>query len=64
MSKVIDEFRVKQYAVLRLDEMPQKTYRKYRIANIEFEPVPLYDMPQCIAIQSEADFTGKTVEFI
>lgn len=64
MSKVIDEFRIRQYAVLELDEMPQKPYHKFRIGGTELEPVPMYDMPQCIAVQSEQSFIGETVEFI
>lgn len=64
MSKVIDEFHINQYAVLKLDRMTEKLFRKYRIDDIEFEPVPIYDMPQCIAIQSDKSFIGATVEFI
>lgn len=64
MSKVVDEFRIRQYAVLKLDKMPQVNYRKYRIGTEEFEPVPIYDLPQCIAITSDKSYLGKTVEFI
>ncbi len=46
MSKVVDEFRIRQYAVLKLDKMPQVNYRKYRIGTEEFEPVPIYDLPR------------------
>lgn len=64
MSKVIDEFRINQYAVLKLDIMPEKEYKKFRISGQELEPVPIYDMPQCIAVQSEESFIGQIVEFI
>ena len=33
--------------------MPEKMFRKYRIGGIESDSVPIYDMPQCIAIHSE-----------
>lgn len=64
MSKIIDEFRVGKYVVLKLDTMPQAKHRKYKIDSVEFEPVPIYDTHQCIAIESDENFIGKTVEFI
>lgn len=64
MSKVVDEFRINQYTVLKLDKMPQVSYRKYRIGAEEFDPVPIHDLPQCIAIASDKSYLGKTVDFI
>ena len=64
MSKVIDTFHVEKYTVLILDEMPRTDYHKFRIDGKEFEPVPVYDAPRCIAIMSDEQFLGKTVEFI
>ena len=64
MSKVVEEFRIRQYAVLKLDKMPQVHYKKYRIGTEEFEPVPIYDLPQCIAITSDKSYLGEIVEFI
>ena len=53
-----------KYAVLRLDVMPKTKYRQFRIDGNLYDPVPVYDMPQCVAIQSEEKFIGKTVEFV
>lgn len=64
MSRVIDEFQIDKYRVLKLDEMPQKIHRKYQIRGEEFEIVPVYDAPCCIAVQFEPSFIGETVEFI
>lgn len=64
MSVVISEFKIHKYVVLKLDKMPKTKYTKYRIGNIEFAPVPVYDMPSCIAIESNESFIGKTVEFV
>ena len=64
MSRVTDEFRIGKYAVLKLDKMPQEKHWKYKIDGMEFEPVPIYDAQQCIAIESNDNFIGKTVEFI
>lgn len=64
MSKVVSEFRVKNYIVLKLDKQPLTSYYKYRIDGKEYDPVPIYDMPGCIAIESEKSFIDKQVEFI
>ena len=50
--------------VLKVDEMPKRGYNKFRIEGIEFDPVPIYDMPQCIAIESNKQFLNKVIEFI
>ncbi len=64
MGRVIENFRIGKYAVLKLDEIPKTEYDKFRIEGKEFEPVPVYDMPQCIAIESNEQFLNKIVEFI
>jgi hypothetical protein len=64
MGKVIDEFQIGQYKVLKLDEIPKKSYHKFRVDGIEMMPVPAYDMQQCIAVQSSQSFLGKDIEFI
>lgn len=52
MSKVIYEFHIKKYTVLKLDKMPKKSYHKFMIDGNEYKPVPIYDMKNCIAIES------------
>lgn len=64
MSKVVDSFNIRQYAILKLDEMPKHRYKRYNIGGHIFEPVPVYDMPSCIAVESDEDFTGEEVEFV
>jgi hypothetical protein len=65
MCKVISEFRVKNYAVLKLDEdRPLKKYSKYLIDGVEYEIVPVYDAPRCIAIESNDSFLNKEIKFI
>lgn len=64
VAKVVDEFSVKQYKVLTLDQMDMpKNYRKYVIDGKQYDIVPVYDLPGCIAIVSDDSFIGKTVEF-
>ena len=64
MSKVVYEFHIKKYTVLKLDEMPQKAYRNFLIDGNEYKPVPIYDAKNCIAIESSKSFIGKIVEFV
>lgn len=64
MVKVIDEFSIKQYKVLTLDQMDMpQNYSKYIIDGKPFDVVPVYDLPGCIAVVSDDCFIGKTVEF-
>ena len=65
MNKVISEFSVGKYKVLTLDEKQSNvTHDKYLIDGKEYEPVSIYDAPNCIAIESNDTFEGKTVKFI
>lgn len=64
VAKVVDEFSIKQYKVLTLDQMDMpKNYRKYVIDGKPYDIVPVYDLPGCIAIVSDDSFIGKNVEF-
>lgn len=63
--KVISEFSLGQYKILALDgELPTQRYSKYVIDGKPFNIVPLYDLPNSIAIESNDCFIGKTVEFM
>lgn len=64
MNKVVSEFAIDSYKVLTLDgEMPKRSYREYIIDGKRYEIVPVYDLQNCIAIQSADNFIGKTVLF-
>lgn len=65
MRKVVSQLHLSKYTLLSLDgPIPAKEHRKYRIDGIEYNIVPVYDMPNSIAIATEGHFVGKTVEFI
>lgn len=65
MYKVISEFSVGKYKVLRLDgPNPNKEYTKYLIDGKEYAIVPMYDAVDCIAIEASGSFKGKMVEFV
>lgn len=65
MRKVVSQMRVSKYTLLSLDgSIPMKEHRKYRIDGVEYDIVPVYDLPDSIAIIAEGSFVGKNVEFI
>ena len=65
MNKVISEFGIGKYKVLHLDEKkPPKAYTQYEIDGKHFKAIPIYDAPNCIAVESDGSFKGKTVEYI
>ena len=65
MIKIVDSWNVyDDYVLLTVEKMPKHSYWKYKIDGKIYEPVPVYDAPNCIAIRAKGDFTGKYVEFI
>lgn len=65
LNKVISELTVNKYKVLILDERQTNIdYNSYLIDGKEYKPVSIYDAPNCIAIESDDTFKGKTVEFV
>ncbi len=64
MNKVVSEFAIDNYKVLTLDgEMPKRKYTEYVIDGKRYNIVPVYDLRNCIAVQSADNFIGKTVMF-
>lgn len=64
MAKVISEFIIGKYKILKLDSaLPLKGYTKYVIDGNDYDIVPIYDAVNCIAIESKDSFIGKIVEF-
>lgn len=64
MYTVLSEFRVGDYAVLKLNkDKPLKEYSKYLIDGLEFDIIPIYDASRCIAIKTKDSFLNKNVEF-
>lgn len=65
MRKVISQWKIGKYLVLELDQsLPKTEYTKYSISGNDYDPVPVYDLPNHIAIEATGNFEGKTVEFI
>lgn len=64
MRKIIEDFQVSRYRLLKLDgELPRCGYSKYIIDGNVYDIVPVYDAPNCIAVESTDSFKGKCVEF-
>lgn len=54
-----------KYTALEVNqELPLKSYHKYRIDGIDYDPVPVFDLPRHIAIEAQGNFRGKIVEFV
>jgi len=65
VNKVISDFSIGKYRVLKIDgEIPKKSYSLFRIDGKEYESVPIYDTLNCIAIESSESFLGKQVDFV
>ena len=65
MRKIISAIRVGKYTLLSLDgPVPPEEHSKYCIDGIEHDIVPVYDLPNNIAVTAEGSFVGKTVQFI
>lgn len=64
MPKVVHEFSIGKYKILKLDEAkPNKKYKAYQIGGKVYDIVPMYDAENCIAIESSDSFVGETIEF-
>lgn len=44
--------------------MPECKYYYFIIDGKKYRPVPVYDVKNTIAVESDENFIGKTVEFI
>lgn len=64
MNKVLSSFSIGKYRVLKLSTMPTKPYSHIKINEKVFTPVPVYDMKNCVAIESNCNFTNSAIEFI
>lgn len=64
MSKIISNFIIDKYSVIKVDEIPAKPYNKIKIGNDFFKPVPIFDAKNCIAIESNKKFISENIEFI
>ena len=60
--KVVSQWKIGKYLALELNQsLPKTEYTKYKISGKEYEPVPVYDLPNHIAIEATGDFEGEEV---
>lgn len=63
MSKITNEISVEKYKILKLDVMPTAPYKAAIIKGHQYALTPIYDAPNCIAIESDKSFIGEEVLF-
>lgn len=64
MAKVIKELAVGKYRLLTLDKPDDvQDFTHYEIDGKSYAFVPLYDIPNCIAIEANESFVGRNVVF-
>lgn len=65
MRKIIDDFSVGKYRTLVLDgELPNNHFSLVKIDGVIYDVTIPYDIENSIAIQSDKEMAGKSVEFI
>ncbi len=65
LSKIVKALRAGENTVLMLDsKLPEKMWSKVLIEGVEHTTVPVYDLPNCIAVKGYGAFVGKSVSFI
>lgn len=62
--KPCKEMKIKQYTVLQFSELPSQPYRKLYAKGKIFDIVPIYDMENCVAIESTDIFLNEDISFI
>lgn len=63
MSKITNEISIEKYKILKLDVMPTTPYTSVIIRGRKYNLAPIYDAPNCIAIESRESFVGAEVFF-
>ena len=64
--KIIDDFQVFEYRVIRVESIPDIIFNKVKIKGQIYELVPTYDIENCVAFEYDGDDTlhNCEVEFI
>lgn len=63
--KIICIMQVDKYQIIKFKEKPSCDFKKVKIGEQIFNPIPAMDTTNCIAIESKEDHSGiKVIEFI
>ncbi len=64
--KIIDDFQVFEYRVIRVESIPDIIFNKVKIKGQIYELVPTYDIENCVAFEYDGNdtFLNCEVEFI
>lgn len=64
MIEVNYEFQVGKYKILKLSSFPKTLFSSVIIDKKSYELVPVFDLPNSIAIESDDSFLGMEVLFV
>ncbi len=65
MYRIISKLRVGKYLVLGIDRpIEEKEYNRYIINGLEYDIVPVYDLPKSIAIETSQDIEAEEVNVV
>ncbi|MBR3836450.1 MAG: hypothetical protein IKJ69_06685 [Clostridia bacterium] len=65
MPKIIDELKLDECSLLKIDKMPNSPYNKVVIDDDEYNLVPSYDLGEYnIAVNSRKTLKNKDIGFI
>lgn len=63
MPKVINNFKMGKYLIMVLDNI-DKDFKQVEVDGKRYDVTIPYDIPSAIAIKTDNDFIGKSVNFI
>ena len=62
--RIIQDEQLGNYRLLKIDGQRPRNFTHYKIDGEVFKPVPVFDMPGYLAIESDCSHKDKEIEFI
>lgn len=62
--QIIQDDQLGKYRVFKIDGQRPRGYTHYKIGGEIFTPVPVFDMPGYLAIESNSSHIGQEIEFV
>ena len=62
--RIIHDEQLGKYRLFKIDGQRPRGFTHYKIGEEVFKPVPVFDMPGYLAIESDASHEGEEIEFI
>lgn len=64
MPRIISDEKLNQFRLMMIDGEKTQHYTHYKIGNEIFKPVPMHNMEDYVAIESDVSHLGQTLEFV